>query len=69
MLVAGLTTIVEVVAPVFQEYVETPLALSVALCPAQIVLELTATEGAEVTVTVALCDVPMQPAVLVPFTE
>jgi hypothetical protein len=67
--VAGDTTITDDVAPVFQEYVETPDAVSVALCPEQIVLELTAIDGAEVTVTVTVVEVPTQPAVLVPFTE
>jgi hypothetical protein len=67
--VEGETTILDVVAPVLHEYVETPVAVKVAFLPEQIVLELTAIEGADVTVTVTLVEVPTQPAVLVPFTE
>jgi hypothetical protein len=63
----GLTEIGLVVAPVFQEYVEAPLAVKVAVAPLQIVGELTVIVAAGLTVTVATA-VPVQPAAFVPVT-
>ena len=48
--------------------VVTPFAVKVAVCPAQIVAELTATVGAEVIVTVVVTALPVHPSVLVPIT-
>lgn len=62
----GVSVIGFVVAPVDQEYVVPPPALSVAVCPAQIVGELTVIEMLPPTVTVAVA-VPVH-APLVPVT-
>jgi hypothetical protein len=61
--VVGVTVIVLPDAPVDQRYVDPPLAINVAVCPAQIVGEFTLTFGKEFTVTTATAD-PVQPPVL-----
>jgi hypothetical protein len=62
----GLAVKLAVVAPVFQVYVLAPVALNVAVEPAQIVVELTAVVGKELTVTLTIL-VLLQPEV-VPVT-
>ena len=67
-MVAGVTIMLDVVAPVLHEYVETPVAISVALWPEHTAGELTTIAGAALTETLTFCITPIQPAVLVPFT-
>ena len=52
MVVAGVTLIGFVVAPVDHAYVVAPAAVNVAVCPAQIVGEFTVVKGNGLTVTV-----------------
>ena len=68
VLVAGLTTMLLLLAPELQVKVLTPVAVSVALCPEQMVEEFTEMAGPEPTVTVAVVALPAQPALLVPLT-
>ena len=65
--VVGLTEIVDVVAPVFQEYVDAPLAVNTAEFPAQVVEDVEATIGNALTVTLPTA-VFLQPVVAVPVT-
>jgi hypothetical protein len=67
VVLVGLTEIGLVVAPVFQEYVEAPEAVNVAVAPLQIVGELTVIVAGGLTVTVATA-VPVHPAASVPVT-
>lgn len=60
---AGETVIEERDEPVFHEYWEAPAADKVADCPAQIVMEFTATTGSGRTVTVETA-VSVQPPLL-----
>jgi hypothetical protein len=60
----GVTLIAFVVAPVFHEYAEAPLAVNIAVLPEQMVEELTFTVGDTFTVTVdvlAFVHVPLEP--------
>jgi hypothetical protein len=63
----GVTVRFELVAPVFQEYVLAPLAVTVATWPGQIVALVAVTVGPAATVTVAVADL-LHPAVFVPVT-
>ena len=54
VVVAGDTGSVDVVAPVFQEYVEAPVTASVVELPEQIVVEVATTLGVAVTVMVCV---------------
>ena len=53
-MLAGVTVIGLIVAPVLHKYVVAPAAVNVAVCPAQIVGELTIIIGRGVTVTMAI---------------
>jgi hypothetical protein len=66
VVVAGLTVILLVVAPVLQVYVLAPVALKTVEVPEQMVGLLTATVGFEITVTVTVL-LELQPLV-VPLT-
>jgi len=67
VVLAGLTEIADVFAPVLHVYELTPLADKVAVEPAQIVEELTVITGALPTTSVAVADFT-QPATEVPVT-
>ena len=56
MVVAGITLIGFVVAPVDHAYVVAPAAVNVAVAPAQIVSEFTVVTGSGFTVTVAMAE-------------
>ena len=64
----GLAVKLAVVAPVFQAYELAPLAVIVAVAPAQIVADVDATLGRALTVTLNV-RVFEQPNVFVPVTE
>ena len=69
VLTGGVTMMLEMLEPVFQEYDVAPLAVNVAELPLQIgfVIAVTDTLGKEFTVTLTVCELA-QPNALKPFT-